>query len=125
MTTNNYIFKYEIPFKDESVVQIDLPENAAICDLAYQEGSGVMMWALIDKNANFEKRKFVVFGTGWRIDDIENFFYLKTIQFHGFVWHIFEVMDKTNNDLCEHKPDGMIYTSNPPQNKCKKCGAVL
>jgi hypothetical protein len=23
---------------------------------------------------------------------------------------------------CIHEGDGMIYTSNPPQNKCKKCG---
>lgn len=23
---------------------------------------------------------------------------------------------------CIHENDGMIYTSNPPQNKCKKCG---
>jgi hypothetical protein len=23
---------------------------------------------------------------------------------------------------CEHQHDGMIYTSNPPQNKCVKCG---
>jgi len=26
------------------------------------------------------------------------------------------------HNLCEHESDGMIYTSNPPQNKCKKCG---
>ncbi len=23
---------------------------------------------------------------------------------------------------CQHEHDGMIYTSNPPQNKCIKCG---
>lgn len=23
---------------------------------------------------------------------------------------------------CEHENDGMVYCSNPPQNKCKKCG---
>tara|TARA_R110000868_G_C10693842_1_gene748595 strand:+ start:233 stop:508 length:276 start_codon:yes stop_codon:yes gene_type:complete len=25
-------------------------------------------------------------------------------------------------DRCQHEHDGMIYTSNPPQNKCIKCG---
>lgn len=25
------------------------------------------------------------------------------------------------DSYCEHEDDGMIYTSNPPQNKCKKC----
>lgn len=23
---------------------------------------------------------------------------------------------------CQHEHDGLIYTSNPPQNKCVKCG---
>lgn len=25
---------------------------------------------------------------------------------------------------CEHKSDGNVYTSNPPQNKCIKCGEL-
>ncbi len=27
-----------------------------------------------------------------------------------------------DNHQCTHKSDGMFYTSNPPQNKCIKCG---
>jgi hypothetical protein len=27
-----------------------------------------------------------------------------------------------DNYHCNHESDGMIYTSNPPKNKCKKCG---
>ncbi len=27
-----------------------------------------------------------------------------------------------DNYRCDHKSDGTVYTSNPPQNKCKKCG---
>ncbi len=27
-----------------------------------------------------------------------------------------------DNYHCDHESDGLIYTSNPPQNKCKKCG---
>lgn len=27
-----------------------------------------------------------------------------------------------NDEKCEHESDGMIYCSNPPQNKCTKCG---
>ena len=26
------------------------------------------------------------------------------------------------NEVCKHESDGLRYTSNPPQNKCKKCG---
>lgn len=28
-------------------------------------------------------------------------------------------------DICEHENDGLIYTSNPPQSKCKKCGGFF
>ncbi len=28
------------------------------------------------------------------------------------------------HNYCNHESDGMIYTSNPPQNKCKKCGVL-
>lgn len=27
-----------------------------------------------------------------------------------------------DNYKCNHESDGMCYTSNPPKNKCKKCG---
>ncbi len=27
-------------------------------------------------------------------------------------------------DRCQHESDGIIYTSNPPQNKCVKCGEL-
>ena len=28
----------------------------------------------------------------------------------------------TDDNGCHHEHDGMIYTSNPSQNKCVKCG---
>jgi hypothetical protein len=33
-------------------------------------------------------------------------------------------MNHSQDDVnrCQHEHDGMIYTSNPPQNKCIKCG---
>lgn len=40
--------------------------------------------------------------------------------------HTLELLNKINsmidNYKCSHESDGLIYTSNPPQNKCKLCG---
>ena len=33
-----------------------------------------------------------------------------------------KIIDMIENYKCDHESDGMCYTSNPPQNKCKKCG---
>lgn len=30
--------------------------------------------------------------------------------------------DKNNQLNCQHESDRLVYTSNPPQNKCKLCG---
>jgi len=40
----------------------------------------------------------------------------KTKEVLGKISNMFE------NYHCNHEHDGMIYTSNPPQNKCIKCG---
>jgi hypothetical protein len=33
-----------------------------------------------------------------------------------------KIKSMIDNYKCDHESDGLIYTSNPPQNKCKKCG---
>lgn len=33
-----------------------------------------------------------------------------------------KLQERFKNMKCEHQSDGAIYTSNPPQNKCRICG---
>lgn len=33
-----------------------------------------------------------------------------------------ESIDKCLRSICDHESDGLVYFSNPPQNKCKFCG---
>lgn len=36
---------------------------------------------------------------------------------------VIEYLDEEwEKKLCVHESDGLCYTSNPPQSKCKKCG---
>lgn len=42
--------------------------------------------------------------------------------FNNAVKLIKQNLDKLSVDVCQHESDGNVYTSNPPQYKCKKCG---
>ena len=33
-----------------------------------------------------------------------------------------KIKSMIDNYKCDHESDGQVYTSNPPCNKCKKCG---
>lgn len=85
-----HVFKYALPMNG-SILELDLPDQCAICDVNQQDG-GIYLWALIDTHAPLVKRKFVIYGTGWQIQDVENLFFLKTVFMpNGLVWHVFEV----------------------------------
>jgi len=88
-----HIFKYPIPDIGK-VVEIELPEGYAICDIN-QQGGDLFLWAMVDTHAPLETIKFVVHGTGWKIDDAENLFFLQTVHMpSGLVWHVFTVIEE-------------------------------
>jgi len=49
---------------------------------------------------------------------------LNSLFFTNCGLHKQEVLDGYSAAICDckHESDGMIYTSHPPQNKCKICG---
>ncbi len=90
-----HVFKYALPMYGE-IMELELPKDCAICDVKHQD-NGIYLWAMIDTHAAFEKRKFIIYGTGWQINDIEKLHFLKTIHaFDGLVWHVFEVINEAN-----------------------------
>jgi hypothetical protein len=87
-----HIFKYKIQ-KIGEIVEIEMPVNAKICDINCQ-GNELFLWAMVDIHAPLEKTRFVVYGTGWKIDNAENLYFIKTVHTpDGFVWHVFSVID--------------------------------
>ena len=87
-----HIFKYKISGFGR-IVEIELPQGYVIFDIN-QQGSGLFLWALIDIHAPMKTVKFVVHGTGWKIDDVENLFFLQTVHMpSGLVWHVFSVIE--------------------------------
>jgi len=91
-----HVFKYALNFPGEAgqVVTIEMPVDCAICDINHQ-GDCIFIWAMVDIHAPREQYKFVVHGTGWKIDDAENLFFLKTVHMpNGLVFHVFAVEDE-------------------------------
>ena len=84
------IFKYE--FKIENSFQIEMPMHAKILSIQVQKGVPCI-WAMVDDKRQFERRSFVVYGTGHKIDDRYINKYIGTFQLleGGFVGHLFEI----------------------------------
>ena len=55
----------------------------------WQDGTGIVVWAMI--NDNLPKRTFWIHtvGTGWDIENLEGDYIGSEIDEFGFVWHYF------------------------------------
>ena len=91
------IFKYSIPLQGE--FDKDLPIGAEI--LSFQSQNDLpYIWVIIDEDADVEKRRFRIYGTGHPIERTVNedisLHFIGTIQIlaGGLVWHLFEVKNE-------------------------------
>jgi hypothetical protein len=66
---------------------VEIPAKAEVVHFGAQ-GEDFFLWAVVDPNANREKRIFIVFGTGGWIP--EGFSWRGTTQAPPYVWHLFE-----------------------------------
>jgi hypothetical protein len=68
-----------------------MPKGAEILTVQRQ-GNMACIWAIVDPNADRERRVFEVFGTGQSMHDdmgVERE-YVNTFQQGPYVWHVFE-----------------------------------
>ena len=79
-------------FKIDTDMVLSLPKGAKVLSVAEQFGD-VNMWVLVDNDAEFENRKFTLYGTGHHIHD-DNIQFLGTVCMMGgrFVVHAFEII---------------------------------
>ena len=87
------IYKYELPFTDESIIR--LPLAAQVLNAQFQ-GSRLQLWALVRLPAAEEERRFYIMGTGQDFTGREGR-YVSTVQDGIFVWHIFEGHPPSNS----------------------------
>lgn len=80
------IWKYAMPWS--GTVSLHLPRGAQVLSVQEQEGA-LTLWALVDPKAANVRRTFVVAITGGEVGD-RQITHLGTVQFGGYVAHIFE-----------------------------------
>lgn len=82
------IWKFAFQISDEII--IDMPKGAEILTLQTQHGIA-FLWALVDPNAEKERRFFDLYGTGHPIDMSIDRYYVGTFQVAGgdLVFHLF------------------------------------
>ena len=86
------VLKYPIN-KIGEVITIIMPTKLAICDIGVQNGD-IFLWALVDKFTPLRSYQFIVFGTGWEIEEVEKLTFLKTVHMKdGLIWHVFEIQE--------------------------------
>ena len=83
------IFKYPISATHECL--IDLPKGAKIISLKVQRGIPCL-WAIVDTDAEIEKRKFMTYGTGHELPVNPGTFIGTFLVNDFFVYHVFEVI---------------------------------
>jgi len=68
---------------------VEMPKNAVIIKVGIQNGI-LHLWAVVDTDEEKETREFIVYGTGWELEDgVQD--YLGTVfDGDGYVWHLFE-----------------------------------
>lgn len=77
---------------------VEMPKGARILT-AQPQADRLMLWVLVDPNAEREKRVFRTYPTGGHITDpVDRLVYIATIQFEGFVYHVFEVHEMERMD---------------------------
>jgi hypothetical protein len=89
---------YKYPIVNFGIGSISMPEGAEILTVQWDDTVGTpCVWAIVDSSSpTFEYRTFEFIGTGHPMPelDFKSRVYIGTIQNNGFVWHVFEHVDK-------------------------------
>ena len=86
------VYKYKI--KVDNYFELDLPYGAWVLDVDLQK-QDIYLWALVNPDAELEKRRFRFAGTGHEIDEeVYQLSHIKTFQIMAgsLVFHIFEII---------------------------------
>lgn len=86
MTT---IWKFQVRIED--AFTLEMPKGAKILSVQTQ-GNTPCLWAMVDPQAEKQKRYFSVFGTGFPFEIGDHLTFVGTFQIHGgsLVFHLFE-----------------------------------
>lgn len=90
MSSIHKIFKYQLSVGP--VNRLAIPKGAVIRHVGKNTtGPELYLWVEVDPELEVETRVFLVFGTGWEIENPDQYHFVGTVICErGFVWHVFE-----------------------------------
>ena len=84
------IRKYSLLNKNDK--QFVMPKGSEILTVQRQKDD-ICVWALVDLEEEvLVSRSFIIYGTGENINENFQHSYLATVQFDGYVYHVFELI---------------------------------
>lgn len=84
-TANREVWKFPI---SDMTYEVEMPKEADVLTVQLQD-ERICLWAEVTPNAELERRRFHVVGTGWKVP-ADSFNYIGTVQRGALVWHIYE-----------------------------------
>jgi len=80
------IFKYVLSLSESQFVS--MPIDSQILSVGVQNRE-IVIWAKVDPSMLTAAKHFLIYGTGWDLDNLDAYKYLGTVQIDRFVWHVF------------------------------------
>lgn len=83
---------WKFPLLITGMQEVEMPKGAKIISTGTQ-AEVVCLWAIVDPEAEKEKREIAIVGTGHQMPD-RALSFIGTTQMHGgaLIWHVFEVV---------------------------------
>lgn len=83
------IWKFPLVLTDEQIIPV--PSGKQF--LCAQVHNGVItLWARVETTAPQEYTAIRIYGTGDPIPDEDALSYIGTVQYNGYIWHVFELL---------------------------------
>lgn len=89
------VHRYPLPSPSEKPVALNLPSGAEVLSFHMKDGVA-NVWVRVDADAPvFEKRRFMLVGTGWDLGEAARWRFVGTVlvektMLGTLVWHLFE-----------------------------------
>ena len=81
---------WKFPIRLDVNLTVDMPKGSLVLSAGVQDGS-IMVWALVQDDAEQIRRRFAVYGTGHpMLPKDAALLFVGTVFMGSYVWHVFD-----------------------------------
>ena len=87
-TALQVIWKWKL--EDRPAQTIEVPRGTRIIHTELDNGNDICLWGITNPaEENMEELQVAIVGTGWKIENLDDWDYIGTIKDIPYFWHIF------------------------------------